>query len=61
MDVKDFSRAKNLTENGLEKRSNYVTDDGIIEAIDIYTSLSSSKKEGNLFLFIFCYFWQVIC
>jgi len=44
--LKDFSRAKNLTENGLEKRSNYVTDDGIIEAIDIYTSLSSSKKEA---------------
>ena len=41
--LKNYQRAKYLTENGLQNRSQYVTDDEIISAIDIYNQLSDSK------------------
>lgn len=44
--LKDYKRAKNLTENGIEKRSQYVPDEQIIDAIDIYNSLSTSKSKA---------------
>ncbi len=44
--LKDYSRAKYLTENGLEKRSQYVSEDEIIDAIDIYNQLSESKNKS---------------
>lgn len=44
--LNDYSRAKNLTENGLQKRSQYVDEDGIIEAIDIYLQLSQTKPQA---------------
>ena len=44
--LKNYSRAKFLTENGLQKRSQYVSEDEIIEAIDIYTNLSDSKQKA---------------
>lgn len=44
--LKDFSRAKNLTENGLEKRASFVSEDDIIDAIDIYIKLSNSKTQA---------------
>ncbi len=42
--MKNYQRAKYLTENGLQKRSQYVTEDEIIEVIDIYNQLSDSKS-----------------
>ena len=44
--MKNYPRAKFLTENGVQKRSQYVTDDEIIEAIDIYVKLSDSKTKA---------------
>ncbi len=44
--LKDFQRAKFLTENGLQKRSQYVKDDDIIAAIDIYNTLSTEKSKS---------------
>ena len=44
--LKNYPRAKFLTENGLQKRSQYVSEDDIIDAIDIYTGLSSSKTQA---------------
>ena len=44
--MKNFQRAKYLTENGLEKRSNYVAEDDILQAIDIYIQLSDSKTKS---------------
>lgn len=44
--LKDYSRAKNLTENGLLKRSGYVEEDEIIEAIDIYLQLAQAKPQA---------------
>ncbi len=44
--LKDYSRAKNLVENGLEKRSNYVSQESIIDAIDTYIQLSPTKNEA---------------
>lgn len=44
--LKDYSRAKNLVENGLQKRAGYVSEDGIIEAIDIYLNLAQSKPQA---------------
>ncbi len=41
--LKDYQKAKFLTENGLQKRSQYVTDDSVYEAVDIYLKLSNSK------------------
>ncbi len=42
--LKNFPRAKYLTENGLQKHAQYVSEDEIIEAIDIYNTLSDSKS-----------------
>lgn len=44
--LKNYPRAKFLTENGLQKRSQYVADDGIYDAIDIYLKLSNTKSQG---------------
>ena len=42
--LKNFPRAKYLTENGLQKHAQYVSEGEIIEAIDIYNTLSDSKS-----------------
>ncbi len=42
----NYQRAKFLTENGIQKRSQYVPDDDIIDAIDIYNTLSDSKTKS---------------
>ena len=44
--MKNYQRAKFLTENGLQKRSQYVSEDDIIEVIDIYNQLSQSKTQA---------------
>ena len=44
--MKNYSRAKFLTENGLEKRSQYVSDDDVLQAVDIYLQLSDSKEKA---------------
>lgn len=44
--LKNYPRAKYLTENGLQKHAQYVPEDDIIEAIDIYTNLSDSKSKA---------------
>ena len=44
--MKNYSRAKFLTENGLQKRSKYVSEEDIIDAIDIYIKLSTSKTQA---------------
>lgn len=44
--MKNYPRAKFLTENGVQKRSQYVKDDEIIDAIDIYVKLSDSKERA---------------
>ena len=44
--LKNYQRAKYLTENGLQKRSQYVTEDEVIEAIDIYNQLAPSKNKA---------------
>ena len=44
--MKNFPRAKFLTENGLQKNSGYVSEDDIFEAIDVYIKLSSSKSQA---------------
>uniref|UniRef100_UPI004026B1FD tetratricopeptide repeat protein n=1 Tax=Candidatus Stercorousia sp. TaxID=3048886 RepID=UPI004026B1FD len=44
--LKNYSRAKYLTENGLNKHAQYVSEDDIIEAVDIYTNLSESKTKA---------------
>lgn len=40
--LKDYSRVKNLVENGVQKYSAYVDEDQIIEAIDLYSELTNS-------------------
>lgn len=42
----NHKRAKFLTENGLQKRSQYVSEDDIISAVDIYTKLMPSKTQA---------------
>lgn len=44
--LKNYPRAKYLTENGLQKRSQYVSEDDIIDAIDIYLQLADSKSKA---------------
>ena len=44
--MKNLPRAKFLTENGLQKRSQYVPDKDIYDAIDIYLKLANSKNEA---------------
>ncbi len=44
--LKNYPRAKYLTENGLQKRSQYVSEDDIIDAIDIYLQLSESNSKA---------------
>lgn len=44
--LKDFSRIKILVENGLQSRTGYVSEDAIIEAIDIYLKLANSKNQA---------------
>lgn len=44
--LKNYPRAKYLTENGLQKHAQYVPEDDIIDAIDIYTNLSDSKTKA---------------
>lgn len=44
--LKDFERVKVLTENGLQKNSNYVDEEDIIEVIDIYNRLFLSKVQS---------------
>lgn len=44
--LKNYSRAKYLTENGLNKHAQYVSEDDIIEAVDIYTNLAESKTKA---------------
>ncbi len=44
--LKNYARAKYLTENGLQKHAQYVSEDEIIEAVDIYNNLSNSKSKA---------------
>lgn len=44
--LKNYSRAKYLTENGLQKHAQYVSEDDIIDAVDIYTKLAESKSNA---------------
>lgn len=44
--MKNYPRAKFLTENGLQKRSQYVSDEDIYTAIDIYVKLSNSQNKA---------------
>ena len=44
--LKNYPRAKYLTENGLNKHAQYVAEDDIIEAVDIYISLADSKTKA---------------
>lgn len=44
--MKNYPRAKFLTENGLQKRSQYVSDEDIYAAIDIYMKLADSKTKS---------------
>ena len=44
--MNNFARAKFLTENGLQKRSQYVSEDSIIDAVDIYLKLSDSNSKA---------------
>ena len=44
--LKNYQRAKFLTENGLQKRSQYVSEDDVIDAIDIYLKLSESNSKA---------------
>lgn len=44
--LQNYPRAKFLTENGLQKRSQYVSEDSIIDAIDIYLKLSDSNSKA---------------
>ena len=44
--MNNFGRAKFLTENGLQKRSQYVSEDSIIDAVDIYLKLSDSNSKA---------------
>lgn len=43
---KDYARAKSLTQTGLQSYSNLVSEDDVIEAIDIYQKLSTSKSQS---------------
>lgn len=44
--LKNYHRAKFLTENGLQKMAAYVPEDEILDAIDIYTTLAASKNQA---------------
>ena len=44
--MKNYQRAKYLTENGLQKRAQYVSEDEVISAIDIYNQLVPSKSKA---------------
>ena len=44
--MKNYPRAKFLTENGLQKHSQYVQESGVYDAIDIYLKLANSKTEA---------------
>lgn len=44
--LKNYPRAKYLTENGLQKHAQYVSEDDIIDAVDIYTKLAESKSNA---------------
>lgn len=44
--LENTPRAKFLTENGLQKYAQYADENDIIDAIDIYTKLSSSKTQA---------------
>lgn len=46
--LKNYPRAKFLTENGLQKRAQYVTDESVYEAIDIYLKLSDDNAVDRL-------------
>ncbi len=46
--IKNYSRAKFLTENGIQKYAQFVSEDSIIEAIDIYNKLSNSNSVERL-------------
>lgn len=46
--LKDIQRAKFLTENGLQKHAQYVSEDDIIDAVDIYIKLVSEKPVERL-------------
>ncbi len=46
--LKNYPRAKFLTENGLQKRAQYVTDESVYEAIDIYLKLSDANAVDRL-------------
>ena len=44
--LKNYQRAKFLTENGLQKMAAYVPEDEILDTIDIYTTLAASKNQA---------------
>lgn len=46
--LKNYPRVKFLTENGLQKRAQYVTDESVYEAIDIYLKLSDANAVDRL-------------
>jgi tetratricopeptide (TPR) repeat protein len=49
--MKNSARVKALTEKGLQSYSNYVSEDDIIDAIDIYTQNSKSQPVDRLLSF----------
>lgn len=44
--LKDYPRMRSMVENGLQNRTQYVTDDDVIEVIDIYTGNATSKNQA---------------
>lgn len=44
--MNNYPRAKFLTENGIQKRSQYVSDESLIDSIDIYIKLSDSYSKA---------------
>lgn len=46
--LSDYQKVRNLVENGLQKYSAYVSEDEIIEAIDIYNKITDSNSLNRL-------------
>lgn len=44
--LQNYPRMRSMVENGLQNRTQYVTDDDVIEAIDIYTKNAPSKNQA---------------
>lgn len=44
--LKDYSKVKSLTENGLKNAANSVSEDSLIDAVDIYIQLANDKNKA---------------